>query len=144
MKSQRMRNYGIINVDAVLLISDIHANLAALETVLADAEGRYDTIWCLGDVVGYGPKPNECIELVRDRAALCVMGNHDWAVLDKPGINVEDQPAGAPRCAVDAGGVARSCGAIPNNCPTPRCTRPLRPTSSSITPARASRCGNIS
>lgn len=74
----------------VLIISDIHANLAALETVLSDADGRYDTIWCLGDVVGYGPKPNECIELVRERAALCVMGNHDWAVLDKPGINVDD------------------------------------------------------
>lgn len=74
----------------ILVISDIHANLAALETVLSDAEGRFDTIWCLGDVVGYGPKPNECIEIVRERAALCVMGNHDWAVLDKPGINVDD------------------------------------------------------
>jgi len=74
----------------VLIISDIHANLAALETVLGDADGRYDTLWCLGDVVGYGPKPNECIALVRERASLCVMGNHDWAVLDKPGINVDD------------------------------------------------------
>ncbi|MFN3333407.1 MAG: metallophosphoesterase family protein [Caldilinea sp.] len=74
----------------VLVISDIHANLAALETVLSDAEGRYDTIWCLGDVVGYGPKPNECVEIIRERAELCVMGNHDWAVLDKPGINVDD------------------------------------------------------
>ena len=78
------------SMNRVLIISDIHANLAALETVLSDAEGRYDTIWCLGDVVGYGPKPNECVEIVRERAALCVMGNHDWAVLDKPGINVED------------------------------------------------------
>ena len=43
----------------VLVISDIHGNLAALETVLKDAQGRgYDEIWCLGDVVGYGPDPN--------------------------------------------------------------------------------------
>ncbi len=74
----------------VLVISDIHANQAALESVLAAAAGRYDTIWCLGDLVGYGPRPNECIEIVRDRAALCVMGNHDWAVLGRPGINVDD------------------------------------------------------
>jgi predicted phosphodiesterase len=74
----------------VLVISDIHANQAALESVLAAAAGRYDSIWCLGDLVGYGPKPNECIELVREKAALCVMGNHDWAVLGRPGINVDD------------------------------------------------------
>jgi predicted phosphodiesterase len=74
----------------VLVISDIHANQAALESVLAAAAGRYDTVWCLGDLVGYGPRPNECIEIVRERAALCVMGNHDWAVLGRPGINVDD------------------------------------------------------
>ncbi len=74
----------------VLVISDIHANQAALESVLAAASGRYDALWCLGDVVGYGPRPNECIELMRDRAAVCVMGNHDWAVLGRPGINVDD------------------------------------------------------
>ena len=74
----------------VLILSDIHANLAALETVLNAAAGRYDTVWCLGDVVGYGPRPNECVEIVREQAALCVMGNHDWAVLGRPGINVED------------------------------------------------------
>ena len=74
----------------VLVISDIHANQAALESVLAAASGRYDTIWCLGDVVGYGPRPNECIEMIRERAAVCVMGNHDWAVLGRPGINVDD------------------------------------------------------
>jgi predicted phosphodiesterase len=74
----------------ILVISDIHANLVALETVLHDAEGNYDAIWCLGDVVGYGPRPNECVALVRERAALCVIGNHDWAALDRPGINVDD------------------------------------------------------
>jgi predicted phosphodiesterase len=74
----------------VLVISDIHANLVALETVLGAAAGQYDVIWCLGDVVGYGPKPNECVALVREKAALCVIGNHDWAALDRPGINVDD------------------------------------------------------
>ncbi len=74
----------------VLILSDIHANLVALETVLNAAQGRFDAIWCLGDVVGYGPRPNECIEIIRERADLCVMGNHDWAVLDRPGINVDD------------------------------------------------------
>jgi predicted phosphodiesterase len=74
----------------ILVISDIHANLVALETVLNDAQGRYDTIWCLGDIVGYGPRPNECVALVRERAALCVIGNHDWAALDRPGVNVDD------------------------------------------------------
>src|SRR5688572_19013972 len=74
----------------VLILSDIHANIIALETVLSDAEGEYDSIWCLGDVVGYGPRPNECIALMRSKAEVCVMGNHDWAVLGRPGINVED------------------------------------------------------
>lgn len=74
----------------VLILSDIHANLVALETVLGEAEGHYDALWCLGDVVGYGPRPNECVEIVREQASLCVMGNHDWAVLGRPGINVDD------------------------------------------------------
>lgn len=74
----------------VLILSDIHANLIALETVLSDAAGEYDTVWCLGDLVGYGPRPNECIELMRSMADVCVMGNHDWAVLGRPGIDVDD------------------------------------------------------
>lgn len=74
----------------VLILSDIHANLVALETVLSAAEGAYDTIWCLGDVVGYGPRPNECVQIIRDHASLCVMGNHDWAVLGRPGVDVDD------------------------------------------------------
>lgn len=74
----------------VLILSDIHANLVALESVLSHAAGSYDEVWCLGDVVGYGPRPNECVQLIRERAALCVIGNHDWAALDRPGINVED------------------------------------------------------
>jgi diadenosine tetraphosphatase ApaH/serine/threonine PP2A family protein phosphatase len=65
----------------VLVISDIHANLTALETVLEDA-GEFDTVWCLGDLVGYGPDPNECVERIRDLPnSCCLAGNHDHAVL---------------------------------------------------------------
>jgi diadenosine tetraphosphatase ApaH/serine/threonine PP2A family protein phosphatase len=64
-----------------LIISDIHANLVALEAVLADA-GNIDAAWCLGDLVGYGPNPNECIERIRELPNLqCIMGNHDAAAV---------------------------------------------------------------
>jgi diadenosine tetraphosphatase ApaH/serine/threonine PP2A family protein phosphatase len=65
-----------------LILSDIHANLTALETVLDDA-GEYDFIWCLGDVIGYGPDPNECVAVLREHPHLCLSGNHDWAALGK-------------------------------------------------------------
>lgn len=74
----------------VLIISDIHANFVALESVVADAQGKYDAVWCLGDVVGYGPMPNECTQLVDEMAEYAVIGNHDWAVLGRPGIDVDD------------------------------------------------------
>ncbi|HEY59833.1 MAG TPA: metallophosphoesterase [Anaerolineae bacterium] len=65
----------------ILVISDIHSNLSALETVLF-AAGKVDAVWCLGDIVGYGPDPNECIKLVRDLPNLeCIKGNHDSAAL---------------------------------------------------------------
>src|SRR5262249_38150897 len=63
----------------ILIISDIHGNLVALEAVLADA-GPYDAAWCLGDLVGYGPNPNECVARVRALPGLiCLLGNHDQA-----------------------------------------------------------------
>ncbi len=65
-----------------LVLSDIHANLAALEAVLDDA-GRFDFMWCLGDVIGYGPDPNECVSRLREFPHLCLSGNHDWAALGK-------------------------------------------------------------
>lgn len=74
----------------ILVLSDIHANAVALESVLDHAKDRYDKVWCLGDVVGYGPSPNECIEMVQEIADVCVIGNHDWAVLDRNGISVDD------------------------------------------------------
>jgi predicted phosphodiesterase len=62
------------------IVSDIHSNLPALEAVL-EAMGPVDGIWCLGDFVGYGPWPNECIDLLRERNAIAIAGNHDLAVI---------------------------------------------------------------
>jgi diadenosine tetraphosphatase ApaH/serine/threonine PP2A family protein phosphatase len=67
----------------VAVITDIHANLPALEAVLADVDsGDFDEVWCLGDVVGYGAGPDACADLVRERCDICLVGNHDLAVLD--------------------------------------------------------------
>lgn len=66
----------------VAVISDIHANLPALEAILgAVDEAGPEQVWCLGDVVGYGAEPDACADLVRERCALCLAGNHDLAVL---------------------------------------------------------------
>ena len=67
----------------ILVISDIHANLTAFEAVLSDADGQWDEIWCLGDVIGYGPDPNECVALLREQKHITLTGNHDWAALGK-------------------------------------------------------------
>jgi diadenosine tetraphosphatase ApaH/serine/threonine PP2A family protein phosphatase len=67
------------------IISDIHANLEALTTVLADIDRRQITnIVCLGDIVGYGPNPCECLDVVMQRCQWSLMGNHDFAVLCEP------------------------------------------------------------
>jgi len=67
----------------ILIISDIHANQNALEAVLADA-GEFDAVWCLGDLVGYGPDPNECVNRIRNLPNLvCIVGNHDAATLNQ-------------------------------------------------------------
>jgi len=77
----------------VLVISDIHANITALEAVLADA-GKVDETWCLGDVIGYGPDPNECIETLRGRPKLtCLMGNHDYAATGDESLEVFNSDA---------------------------------------------------
>ena len=66
----------------VAVISDVHGNRHALEAVLAAiADDEPDAIWCLGDLVGYGPHPNECCREVAARAELCLAGNHDLVVL---------------------------------------------------------------
>jgi predicted phosphodiesterase len=63
-----------------LIISDIHSNMSALETVLASAKGKWEQAVCLGDLVGYGPDPNEVVDCVRSLGATTIRGNHDKAV----------------------------------------------------------------
>src|SRR5579864_5483250 len=75
------------------IFSDIHANLEALEAVLAKIDELaqdepIDQVWFLGDLVGYGPDPNECIEKLRERTDVMIAGNHDWAAVGK--IDLED------------------------------------------------------
>jgi predicted phosphodiesterase len=71
------------------LISDIHANLEGLEAVLEDIRGQQvDQIYCLGDIIGYGPNPCECLDLVMENCELTILGNHDQAALiDPDGFN---------------------------------------------------------
>ena len=77
----------------ILVFSDIHSNLTALEAVLS-VEGNLDAYWCLGDLVGYGPDPNECIEKVRTLPNLvCVRGNHDAAALGEVDQNTFNHEA---------------------------------------------------
>jgi diadenosine tetraphosphatase ApaH/serine/threonine PP2A family protein phosphatase len=79
----------------VLVVSDVHANLTALEAVLQDA-GPFDGVWCLGDLVGYGPDPNEVIERVRSLPGLlCLIGNHDQAALGIIPLSRFNSDAGA-------------------------------------------------
>jgi len=67
------------------IISDIHANKEALEAVLHDIGNKgIDRIMCLGDIVGYGPDPKDCIDMVQQNCEFSLMGNHDWAVLNAP------------------------------------------------------------
>jgi diadenosine tetraphosphatase ApaH/serine/threonine PP2A family protein phosphatase len=75
----------------VAVISDVHANLYALEAVLGEIDREPpDAIWCLGDTVGYGPRPNECCELVRERADLILVGNHDLLALGSAEVDVAE------------------------------------------------------
>lgn len=71
-----------------LIISDVHSNLEALERVLEDARlrGGFDAVWCLGDVVDYGPEPGPCVETLAELEPLCVVGNHDYAALGRIGV----------------------------------------------------------
>ena len=82
-----------------VILADIHSNLAAFQAVLTDMNirGKFDEIWCLGDVVGYGPEPHACIELLRSYKHICIAGNHDWAAVGK--INISDfNPDAAQAC----------------------------------------------
>jgi diadenosine tetraphosphatase ApaH/serine/threonine PP2A family protein phosphatase len=74
----------------ILVLADIHANLAALDAVLADAKlhGVMDRIWVLGDTIGYGPQPDECLDRMRQAGALVVAGNHEKAAIGELDVSI--------------------------------------------------------
>jgi predicted phosphodiesterase len=80
----------------VALISDVHGNLPALEAVFDEIEGsEAEEVWCLGDLVGYGAQPDECVARARDACDLCLVGNHDLVVLDRLDIATFSEGAAA-------------------------------------------------
>jgi len=80
----RLRAERLMRLMKIVIISDIHSNLSALESL---PEHDYDQLWCIGDLVDYGPKPREVIRWIEDRATVIVCGNHDHAV----GFNANPQ-----------------------------------------------------
>lgn len=79
------------------IIADIHSNFEAFKAVL-EKLGGVEKIYCLGDIVGYGPSPNECVELVRQRNIESIAGNHDWAVSGKIDISLFNPYAAEAIC----------------------------------------------
>jgi diadenosine tetraphosphatase ApaH/serine/threonine PP2A family protein phosphatase len=78
------------------VISDIHSNRQALEAVLGAADAAaVDEVWCLGDLVGYGAEPDACTALIRERSSVCLVGNHDLAVLGALDISTFSEAASA-------------------------------------------------
>ena len=100
------------------ILADIHGNLDAFEAVMRDIadRGGVDELWCLGDVVGYGPEPSACIALLRRHPHICVAGNHDWAAAGK--LDTEDfNPAAAEACQWTAGQLSADDVAYLRNLP---------------------------
>ena len=82
----------------IALISDVHGNLPAFEAVLADVDSTAaEEIWCLGDLVGYGAQPDDCVELARKRCDFCLAGNHDLVVTGE--IDISDFSSSAAAAA---------------------------------------------
>ncbi len=81
----------------IAILSDVHSNLAALEAMLRHAEeqGAIDAAWCLGDTVGYGPQPRECLARLRELGAVTVAGNHDRAATGRIGTEEFNPDAAA-------------------------------------------------
>ncbi|MFQ3548026.1 MAG: metallophosphoesterase family protein [Termitinemataceae bacterium] len=79
----------------VAVVSDIHANKAAFKAVIQTAREETDEIWCLGDLVGYGPDPGDCIELAQKHCSVILAGNHDLAACGK--LDVSDFSSHARR-----------------------------------------------
>ncbi|MEM2121268.1 MAG: metallophosphoesterase family protein [Candidatus Woesearchaeota archaeon] len=75
--------FGIRKAERFAVISDIHSNLEALSVVINDIkENKISNIYCCGDIVGYGPNPNECVEIIKNNKITSVKGNHDYAVIN--------------------------------------------------------------
>ena len=88
----------------IALLSDVHGNLPAFEAVLGDVEEQaVDEVWCLGDLVGYGAQPDECVALAREPCDLCLAGNHDLVVTGDIPIIATSPRAPPRRPRVDAG-----------------------------------------
>jgi diadenosine tetraphosphatase ApaH/serine/threonine PP2A family protein phosphatase len=82
----------------IAILSDVHGNLPAFEAVLGDVEEqRAEETWCLGDLVGYGAQPDECVQLARDRCDMSLAGNHDLVVTGD--IPISDFSASAAAAA---------------------------------------------
>jgi predicted phosphodiesterase len=82
----------------IALLSDVHGNLPAFQAVLKDVEATgVDAVWCLGDLVGYGAQPDECVALAQQACDACLVGNHDLAVLGK--LDISDFSEGAATAA---------------------------------------------
>ncbi|MCY4447378.1 MAG: metallophosphoesterase family protein [Chloroflexi bacterium] len=79
-----------------LIVSDVHSNLTALDAVLAaaEAEGPLDAVWCLGDIVGYGPWPLETVRRIRSFDAVCIQGNHDAGAIGRISLDTFNHAAG--------------------------------------------------
>jgi len=79
------------------VLADIHANVRALDAVLNDAvrHGTVDVLWVLGDIVGYGAEPNECIERLRDYPCVCIAGNHDLGATGRADLSLFNADAAA-------------------------------------------------
>lgn len=75
-----------------VVISDIHSNFPALQTVLVDAS-PFDKILCIGDIVGYGPNPNECIERIQEEEYVSIAGNHDWGAIGRADLFIFNHDA---------------------------------------------------
>jgi predicted phosphodiesterase len=72
----------------VAIISDIHGNLPALEATLKEVDDlKADVLYCLGDTVGYGPFPNECLDIVRERCSIVLKGNHDSGLIGETSLD---------------------------------------------------------
>ena len=78
-----------------LIVSDIHSNIVAFDAVLRDAQkrGPVDNIWSLGDMVGYGPRPNECLDTLRGFEHISVAGNHDLGAIGATSLSMFNQEA---------------------------------------------------